>query len=254
MTSDPDEVACLLSQTCPLRRDDTKVQVRPDRRDLLDLSSAFRHISMDVLARVWESSHESWDVCFDVLSAWLRSHGPELASLAQLEGMLGPEQPWPALPPRDVPLPLLPPMLLPQLTACLAHLALTPASLRDNCSGASDGWSVCEVSDDTENDNESTGCSSEDIGEDWVQVQVEAAPARRSFRDILLTPSPITLSPSPSASSPPSASTNKRPRSDTGGGLEQGRAWRPQVVCVQLQARHRHCDVLYMDSAEMQST
>jgi hypothetical protein len=258
VTYDPDEV-CLLSQTSPFLRDDTKVQVKPDRRDLADLSSNFRHhVSIEVLTRVWESNNQAWDACFDVLSAWLASHGPALVSLDQLDFLLD-SQSWPCLPsPRSS---------LPQLTSRLALLALSRASsLSGSGSGStSDGWSFCGCSDD----NDEGGS---DAGEGWVQVDMlqvqgeETAPSvppaaasaaapRRSFRDVLLLASPHSPS---SSSSPPFLPPSKRPRSGSSEreqeqerGQGQGRVWRPQIVCVRLQARHRHRDVVYMDSDEV---
>lgn len=254
--------------------------MRPEHRDLTDLKSNFRHVSSEVLTRVWESNNQSWDVCFDVLNAWVASHGPVIVSVEQLEFMLD-SQEWPNLPPLRTSVSA---FVLPQLTARLTHLSLAQtnlggdfetssiASANGSVNGTSDGWSFCEDVSENE-DNESDGLSS-DIGEHWVQVhQVQGqgqggrdeevgleevgaaapAPARLSFRDILLTPSPS------SASS--LRASHKRPRSSSGSseleesasartgktGSAQMRVWRPKIVSVRLSS-HQRCDVEYMDS------
>ena len=52
----------------------SKVQVRPEWRDLSQLQACFRQVSPELLARVWAGSRQQWGACFDLLSAWAASH------------------------------------------------------------------------------------------------------------------------------------------------------------------------------------
>lgn len=254
MQFDQEEIECLLSPVSLSHRDNSKVQVKADCRDLRDLQYCFKYMPEDVLIRVWKSNNQSWDACYDLLNAWLASHGP-LLSGDQLIFVLDAEI-WPQLSPRHTSVTVPRHLSLTDLVAGMVKLTLPD---RSSLSTASDSWSFCELSDGND--------SSSDAGDSWVEVQhqdhgkkepekdqfkfkeadkaapVTTRPAPRTFRDILLTPT----HPSPPALSPPSR--GKRPRSNSGGG--ERTAWRPTVVCVRLGPRRRREDVLYMDSDEV---
>jgi len=251
MTYDPFEIM-LLSQSRRINHSTSKIQLQPDTRDLTLLHSAFKHVSEDVLTRIWESNNQSWDACFDLLSAWVSSHGPVLLSVDQLNFVLDAEQ-WPQLPHLSTSAAV--PRPLQQVTTRLTLLSLSGSSSASVCSsGASDGWSFCGMSDESE--------SYSDMDDSWVDVSTEQhteqeevesevavtpapSPRLRSFLEVLTTETPSQC---PLDSAPDSRPASKRPRCSG-----ENAPWRPMIVCVPIPNSHKRRNVLYMDSEEMLS-
>jgi len=208
--------------------DNAKVQIKPDKRGVFDLMNAFRDISPEVLQEVWESRGRSWNACFDVLNAWVSSHGPVIMSTKQFE-FLSDISMWPPLCQGGISVSV--------LSSRLKNICLSTSLSNSDVNSEGEGdWSLCEASDDNS-----------DIEENWVDVGVRegagvtvqqrvnlCVPVMRSFKDVLLTPSPQEQRAYASASS----SSPHQPRN----------VWRPAIVCVDLPAQHRHRDRVYMDS------